>query len=92
MASSGSGTARLQAWTATDALRHANRGGSAAHEGVLVLVDDDSIAKFSTVPSSSEMAMAEIGMTVLSPADAQDILDLGLHGIALSRYAGCGQG
>ena len=55
---------------------------------MLVLVGDDSIAKSSTVPSSSEMAMAEIGMPVLAPADPQDVLDLGLHGIALSRFCG----
>ena len=73
---------------ATDALRHANLGGAAATGGVLVLVGDDSIAKSSTVPSSSETAMAEIGLTVLSPADPQDVLDLGLHGIALSRFSG----
>ncbi|MGY1721521.1 indolepyruvate ferredoxin oxidoreductase family protein [Blastococcus sp. SYSU DS0533] len=73
---------------ATDALRHANLGGAAPTGGVLVLVGDDSIAKSSTVPSSSETAMAEIGMTVLSPSDPQDVLDLGLHGIALSRFSG----
>ncbi|MCW2742557.1 MAG: pyruvate ferredoxin/flavodoxin oxidoreductase [Blastococcus sp.] len=73
---------------ATDALRHANLGGAAPTGGVLVLVGDDSIAKSSTVPSSSETAMAEIGLTVLSPSDPQDVLDLGLHGIALSRFSG----
>ena len=73
---------------ATDALRHANLGGAAPTGGVLVLVGDDSIAKSSTVPSSSETAMAEIGMTVLSPSDPQDVLDLGLHGVALSRFSG----
>ncbi|MFD2089954.1 indolepyruvate ferredoxin oxidoreductase family protein [Blastococcus deserti] len=72
----------------TDALRHANLGGAAPTGGVLVLVGDDSIAKSSTVPSSSETAMAEIGMTVLSPSDPQDVLDLGLHGIAMSRFSG----
>ena len=32
--------------------------------------------------------MAEIGMPVLAPADPADILRLGLHGIALSRFCG----
>jgi indolepyruvate ferredoxin oxidoreductase len=73
---------------ATDALRHGNLGGASPAGGVLVLVGDDSIAKSSTVPSSSEVAMAEIGMTVLSPCDAADVLELGLHGIALSRFCG----
>lgn len=73
---------------ATDAIRHAVLGGTHPMGGVLALVGDDSIAKSSTVPSSSETAMAELGMTVLSPSDSQDILDLGLHGVALSRFCG----
>ncbi|HEY6500096.1 MAG TPA: indolepyruvate ferredoxin oxidoreductase family protein [Streptosporangiaceae bacterium] len=73
---------------ATDALRHGNLGGADARGGVLIMVGDDSIAKSSTVPSSSEIAIAEIGMPVLAPSDPQDVLDLGLHGIALSRYCG----
>ncbi len=73
---------------ATDALRHGNLGGASPTGGVLALVGDDATAKSSTVPSSSEVAIAEIGMPVLSPADPQDILRLGLHGIALARYCG----
>src|SRR6201992_3408286 len=73
---------------ATDALRHGNLGGADARGGVLIMVGDDSIAKSSTVPSSSEIAIAEIGMPVLAPSDPQDVLDLGLHGIALSRFCG----
>jgi indolepyruvate ferredoxin oxidoreductase len=73
---------------ATDALRHANLGGADKDGGVLVLVGDDSTAKSSTVPSSSEAAMAEIGLPVLVPADPQEILDLGLHGVAMSRFSG----
>jgi indolepyruvate ferredoxin oxidoreductase len=73
---------------ATDALRHGNLGGADATGGVLVMVGDDSVAKSSTVPSSSEVAIAELGMPVLAPADPQDVLDLGLHGIALSRVCG----
>ncbi|MBU6246004.1 MAG: indolepyruvate ferredoxin oxidoreductase family protein [Actinomycetales bacterium] len=73
---------------ATDALRHGNLGGAHPDGGVLVIVGDDGLAKSSTVPSSSEMALAELGMPVLSPADAQDVLDLGLHGVLLSRFSG----
>jgi indolepyruvate ferredoxin oxidoreductase len=73
---------------ATDALRHANLGGADKDGGVLVLVGDDSTAKSSTVPSSSEVAMAEIGLPVLVPADPQEILDLGLHGVEMSRFSG----
>src|SRR6201996_8165409 len=73
---------------ATDALRHGNLGGADQYGGVLVMVGDDSVAKSSTVPSSSEAAIAELGMPLLAPADPQDVLDLGLHGIALSRFCG----
>ncbi|GAB4075605.1 indolepyruvate ferredoxin oxidoreductase family protein [Nostocoides australiense] len=73
---------------ATDALRHGNLGGASPLGGVLALVGDDATAKSSTVPSSSEWALAELGMPVLAPADPQDILRLGLHGIAMSRFSG----
>ena len=73
---------------ATDAIRHGNLAGTHRRGGVLALVGDDSIAKSSTVPSSSEVAIAELGMPCLSPSDPQDILDLGLHGITMSRTCG----
>lgn len=73
---------------ATDAIRHGNLGGAHDKGGVLTLVGDDALAKSSTVPSSSEMAMAELGLPTLVPADPQDVLDLGLHGLALSRACG----
>jgi len=73
---------------ASDALRHGNLGGAHVRSGALVLVGDDSVAKSSTVPSSSEVAIAELGMPVLMPSDADDIVSLGLHGIAMSRFSG----
>ncbi|MFG2584705.1 indolepyruvate ferredoxin oxidoreductase family protein [Streptomyces malaysiensis] len=73
---------------ATDAIRHGNLVGTHPRGGVLALVGDDSIAKSSTVPSGSEAAIAELGMPCLSPSDPQDILDLGLHGVAMSRACG----
>ena len=73
---------------ATDALRHGNLGGASPAGGVLALVGDDATAKSSTVPSASEIAIAEVGMPILAPADPLDILRLGLHGVALSRFCG----
>lgn len=73
---------------ATDALRHANLGGASPAGGALALVGDDATAKSSTIPSASEIAMAELGLPVLVPTDAQDILDLGVHGIEMSRFCG----
>ncbi|SFO55862.1 indolepyruvate ferredoxin oxidoreductase [Actinomadura madurae] len=73
---------------AADALRHANLAGTSPEGGALALVGDDSVAKSSTVPSASEMALAELGMPVLVPSDAQDVLDFGIHGMAMSRFSG----
>ncbi|MBS42967.1 MAG: 2-oxoacid ferredoxin oxidoreductase [Nocardioides sp.] len=73
---------------ATDAIRHGNLSGTDRRGGVLALVGDDSTAKSSTVPSSSEAAIAELGMPCLVPADPGEVLDYGLHGIALSRTSG----
>ncbi|SKB06272.1 indolepyruvate ferredoxin oxidoreductase [Aeromicrobium choanae] len=73
---------------ASDALRHANLGGAHREGGAVAIVGDDSIAKSSTVPSSSEMAIAELGMPVLVPADPAECLELGLHAVTLSRFSG----
>lgn len=73
---------------ATDALRHANLAGTSPHGGAVAIVGDDTTAKSSTVPSSSEMALAELTIPTLVPADPQDILDLGVHAVALSRFCG----
>lgn len=73
---------------ASDALRHANLGGAHHEGGAVAIVGDDSIAKSSTVPSSSEIAIAELGMPVLVPADPAECLELGLHAVAMSRFSG----
>lgn len=71
-----------------DPLRHANLAGSNPLGGSLILVGDDHGAKSSTVACYSDMNFASIGMPLLAPANAQDVLDFGLHGIAMSRYSG----
>ncbi|MFO6451965.1 MULTISPECIES: indolepyruvate ferredoxin oxidoreductase family protein [unclassified Aeromicrobium] len=73
---------------ASDALRHANLGGAHHEGGAVAIVGDDSIAKSSTVPSSSEIAIAELGMPVLVPADPAECLRLGLHAVVMSRFSG----
>ena len=73
---------------ATDAFRHGNLGGADPNGGVLAIVGDDTISKSPTAPSSSEMALAELGMPTLSPSNPQEILDFGLHGIEMSRFSG----
>lgn len=74
---------------ATDALRHANMYGGHPHGGMLMLVGDDPAAKSSTLPVVSERSLAAMGVPVLFPRNAAEIVELGLHGIALSRASGC---
>ncbi len=72
-----------------DALRHANLSGTGRWGGVLALAGDDHAAKSSTTAHQSDHMFVAAGIPVLSPAGVQDILDLGLHGIAMSRHSGC---
>ena len=73
---------------ATDALRHANLMGTHPQGGAIAAVGDDPGAKSSTVPGASEYLLADLGMPVLYPADPQDVLDLGVHALAMSRASG----
>ena len=74
---------------AGDALKHANAAGTAKHGGVLLLAGDDHACKSSTLPHQSEHAFDAAMVPVLYPAGVQEIIEFGLHGIAMSRYSGC---
>ena len=71
-----------------DVFRHANLAGSSRHGGVLCLMGDDHTAESSTVAHQSEFHFIDVMMPILNPAGAQEILDYGLHGWALSRFSG----
>lgn len=73
---------------ACDAIRHGVFGGTHHLGGVLCVVGDDPAAKSSTLPSSSDATMVDLHIPILYPVDVQDALDLGRHGIALSRASG----
>ncbi|WP_431815874.1 indolepyruvate ferredoxin oxidoreductase family protein [Gordonia jacobaea] len=73
---------------ASDAIRHANLIGTHPDGGAVALVGDDPAAKSSTVPCTSEMALADLYIPTLYPADSQDILDLGVHAAVMSRVSG----
>ncbi|MET0237330.1 MAG: indolepyruvate ferredoxin oxidoreductase family protein [Kibdelosporangium sp.] len=73
---------------ATDALRHANLAGADPRGGAVALVGDDPNAKSSSVPNASELALADLSIPVFFPADAQDLLEHGLHAVELSRASG----
>ena len=89
-ACSASGTARVPGSTARgDVLRHANSAGTSPWGGVLAIAGDDHGAKSSTITNFSDQIFTAVGIPVLYPSNAQEILDFGLHGIAMSRYSGC---
>ncbi|MSQ73226.1 MAG: indolepyruvate ferredoxin oxidoreductase family protein [Betaproteobacteria bacterium] len=71
-----------------DAFKHANAAGTSRHGGVLVLAGDDHAAKSSTQAHQSEHILKACCIPVLHPANVQEYLDFGVHGFAMSRYAG----
>jgi len=73
---------------AGDALKHGNSAGSARYGGVLAIAGDDHTCKSSTLAHQSEYAFIDAAIPVLNPAGIEDILDLGLYGWAMSRFAG----
>ncbi|MBR1189989.1 indolepyruvate ferredoxin oxidoreductase family protein [Bradyrhizobium sp. AUGA SZCCT0160] len=72
-----------------DVFRHGNAAGSAKHGGVLVLAGDDHGAKSSTVPHQSDHAFMSALMPYLYPSSIHEMIEMGLLGIAMSRYSGC---
>jgi len=72
-----------------DVFRHGNAAGSAKHGGVLCLAGDDHGAKSSTVPHQSDHAFISALMPYLYPSSIHEMIEMGLLGIAMSRYSGC---
>lgn len=72
-----------------DVFKHGNAAGTSAHGGVLCLAGDDHAAKSSTVPHQSDHGFMAAVIPVLYPSSIHEFIDLGLLGIAMSRYAGC---
>jgi indolepyruvate ferredoxin oxidoreductase len=72
-----------------DALHHANTAGTSPTGGVLALAGDDHAAKSSSRTGQSDNQLKASGLPILYPSNVQEILDFGLHGIAMSRYTGC---
>ena len=71
-----------------DALRHANFDGTSPHGGVIALMGDDHTCESSTTAHQSEFAFVDAMIPILNPAGLQEIVDYGLMGWALSRFAG----
>ncbi|MDI9335192.1 MAG: indolepyruvate ferredoxin oxidoreductase family protein [Cytophagales bacterium] len=72
-----------------DVFRHANSAGTSPLGGVVALAGDDHGAKSSTIVNFSDQIFQATGMPVLYPANTQELLDFGLHAIAMSRFSGC---
>ena len=71
-----------------DAFRCANTMGTSRHGGVLAVSGDDHVAHSSVFPHSTEGIFESVNIPILQPADVQDIVDLGLAGLAMSRFSG----
>ena len=72
----------------SDVFKHANMAGTTPWGGVLAVAGDDHVAKSSTAAHQSDHIFKACGLPVFFPASVQDILDLGLHALAMSRFAG----
>jgi indolepyruvate ferredoxin oxidoreductase len=75
-----------------DVFKHANMAGTAKHGGVIAIAGDDHIAKSSTAAHQSDHVFKAVGFPVFFPTTVQDILDMGQHAIAMSRYSGLWSG
>ncbi len=75
-----------------DIFRHANLAGTGRHCAALVLAGDDHISKSSTIPHQSDFSLYNAAIPLFCPGNVQEILDYGLHAVALSRFSGawCG--
>lgn len=71
-----------------DALKHANAWGTSPLGGVVAIAGDDHGAKSSSLAHQSEFALIDARMPVLHPSNPAEIVDFGLYGYALSRFAG----
>jgi indolepyruvate ferredoxin oxidoreductase len=70
-----------------DVFKHANLAGTTPWGGVIAVAGDDHVAKSSTAAHQSDHIFKACGLPVFFPASVQEILDLGIHAFALSRYA-----
>lgn len=75
-----------------DVFKHANMAGTARYGGVIAVAGDDHLSKSSTAAHQSDHIFKACGTPLFFPSSVQDILDMGLHAFALSRFAGLWSG
>lgn len=71
-----------------DVFKHMSHAGTAQHGGVLLVAGDDHGAYSSTLPNQSDHLFAASMIPMLYPHSVEEYIELGLHGFAMSRYAG----
>jgi len=76
----------------SDVFKHANMAGTSKHGGVIAIAGDDHISKSSTAPHQSDHIFKACGLPVFFPSTVQEILDMGLHAFAMSRFSGVWSG
>ena len=72
----------------SDVFKHANMAGTTPWGGVIAVAGDDHISKSSTAAHQSDHIFKACGLPVFFPATVQEILDLGIHAFAMSRFSG----
>ena len=72
----------------SDVFKHANMAGTTPWGGVIAVAGDDHVAKSSTAAHQSDHIFKACGFPVFFPATVQEILDLGIHAFAMSRFSG----
>ena len=76
----------------SDVFKHANMAGTSKYGGVIAIAGDDHVAKSSTAAHQSDHIFKACGLPVFFPSGVQDILDMGLHAFAMSRFSGVWSG
>ncbi|MFM2128742.1 MAG: hypothetical protein RL477_288 [Pseudomonadota bacterium] len=71
-----------------DAFKHANLAGTSPRGGVLAVAGDDHAGVSSTTTHQSEYAFVDAQIPVLAPSCVQEIFDLAVTGIEMSRASG----
>ncbi len=72
----------------SDVFKHANMAGTTEWGGVIAVAGDDHISKSSTAAHQSDHIFKACGTPVFFPSSVQEILDLGIHAFAISRFSG----
>ncbi|WP_397408649.1 indolepyruvate ferredoxin oxidoreductase family protein [Polaromonas sp.] len=72
----------------SDVFKHANMAGTTPWGGVIAVAGDDHVAKSSTAAHQSDHIFKACGLPVFFPTNVQEILDLGVHAFAMSRFSG----